>query len=207
MTVPRFTQATSRAVSILEADVDTDQIIPARFLKTTTKDGLASALFADWRDRPGFALEDARLAGRSVLVAGPNFGCGSSREHAPWALAAWGFKAIVAPSFADIFRSNALGNGLVTAAISPAAYAALLADLAGDPEVTVDLAALDVRWVGERGPTSARFAVDPFRRRLLLDGVDELGYLLSLASDIARYEATIPPDRAVGAGPVPGGPK
>jgi 3-isopropylmalate/(R)-2-methylmalate dehydratase small subunit len=195
MTAPRFSHVTSKAIAILDADVDTDQIVPARFLKTTSKDGLASALFHDWRGRPGFPLDDARLAGRRVLVAGPNFGCGSSREHAPWALLAWGFSAIVAPSFADIFRSNALGNGLVTAAIAPEAHAALVAALAGDPDVTVDLVGLEVRWPGPDGATSARFTVDPFRRKLLVDGVDELGYLLSLETEIARYETTIPPER------------
>jgi len=194
MTAPRFTHVTSKAIAILDADVDTDQIVPARFLKTTSKDGLAAALFHDWRGRPGFPLDDARLAGRRVLVAGPNFGCGSSREHAPWALLAWGFSAIVAPSFADIFRSNALGNGLVTAAIAPDAHAALVAALAADPdgaEVTVDLVGLEVRWPG----ATARFAVDPFRRQLLVDGVDELGYLMSLETAIARHEAAIPPER------------
>jgi len=191
MTAPRFAHVTSQAVAILDADVDTDQIVPARFLKTTSKDGLASALFHDWRGRPGFPLDDARFAGRKVLVAGPNFGCGSSREHAPWALLAWGFSAIVAPSFADIFRGNSLGNGLVTAAIEPSAHAALVAALADDPEVTVDLVGLEVRWPG----ASAPFAVDPFRRKLLVDGVDELGYLQSLEADIARHEAAIPPER------------
>jgi 3-isopropylmalate/(R)-2-methylmalate dehydratase small subunit len=194
MTAPRFSSVTSRTIAILDADVDTDQIVPARFLKTTSKDGLASALFHDWRGRPGFALDDASLAGRKVLVAGPNFGCGSSREHAPWALLAWGFSAIVAPSFADIFRGNALGNGLVTAAIAPDAYAALVAAITGvdsEPEVTVDLVNLEVRWPGH----TASFAVDPFRRKLLVEGVDELGYLQSLEVDIARHEAAIPPER------------
>ena len=192
MTAPRFHHVTSKAIAILDGDVDTDQIVPARFLKTTSKDGLASALFHDWRGRPDFPLDDARLAGRKILVAGPNFGCGSSREHAPWALLAWGFQAIVAPSFADIFRSNALGNGLVTAAIAPAAHAALIAALASDVDVTVDLVDLCVRWTGGLG---ASFAVDPFRRQLLVDGVDELGYLISLETDIARHEAAIPPER------------
>jgi 3-isopropylmalate/(R)-2-methylmalate dehydratase small subunit len=191
MTAPRFSAVTSKAIAILDADVDTDQIVPARFLKTTSKDGLATALFHDWRGRPGFPLDDHALAGRRVLVAGPNFGCGSSREHAPWALLAWGFSAIVAPSFADIFRSNALGNGLVTAAIAADAHAALVAALAGDPDVTVDLVGLEVRWADRRAP----FAVDPFRRKLLVDGVDELGYLLSLETDIARHEAAIPAER------------
>jgi 3-isopropylmalate/(R)-2-methylmalate dehydratase small subunit len=191
MTAPRFTAVTSKVVAILDGDVDTDQIVPARFLKTTSKDGLASALFHDWRGRPGFALDDPRMVGRRILVAGPNFGCGSSREHAPWALLAWGFSAIVAPSFADIFRSNALGNGLVTAAIAADAHAALVATLAAEPEVTVDLAGLEVRWSGQ----TAAFAVDPFRRKLLVDGVDELGFLLSLEPDIARHEAAIPPER------------
>jgi 3-isopropylmalate/(R)-2-methylmalate dehydratase small subunit len=186
MTAPRFTTLTARAVVLDAADVDTDQIIPARFLKTTTKDGLASALFADWRGRPGFPLDDPESAGAQILVAGDNFGCGSSREHAAWALAAWGFRAVIAPGFADIFRGNALGQGLVPAAIAPARHAALIAALAADPRlaVTVDLEAQEVRWADQK----AAFPVDPFARRQLLDGVDELGFLLSLEPAIAAHE-------------------
>jgi 3-isopropylmalate/(R)-2-methylmalate dehydratase small subunit len=186
MTAPQFTTLTARAVVLDAADVDTDQIIPARFLKTTTKDDLASAVFADWRGRPGFPLDDPGAAGAQVLVAGANFGCGSSREHAAWALGAWGFRAVIAPSFADIFRGNALGHGLVPAAIDAAAHARLIAAVRADAElaVTVDLDAREVRWGSER----AAFLVDGFARRCLLDGVDELGFLLGLEPAIRAHE-------------------
>ncbi len=193
MPAPQFTSVTARAVVLDAADVDTDQIIPARFLKTTTKDGLAAGLFADWRGRPGFPLDEPSAAGAQILIAGVNFGCGSSREHAAWALAAWGFRAVIAPSFADIFRGNALGQGLVPAAIEPAAHAKLMTVVrdAPDTRVTVDLERLEVRWMC--GPEAdavcrAAFAVDPFARRQLLEGVDELGYLLKLDDRITAYE-------------------
>jgi 3-isopropylmalate/(R)-2-methylmalate dehydratase small subunit len=190
---PQFTSITSRAVVLDASDVDTDQIIPARFLKTTTKDGLASALFADWRGRPGFPLDDPQHAGAQILIAGDNFGCGSSREHAAWALGAWGFRAVIAPGFADIFRGNALGQGIVPAAISARDHACLVEALRGEPAlaVTVDLEALEVRWVcgnASDGVCRAPFAVEPFARRQLLDGVDELGFLLSLEPAIAAHE-------------------
>jgi 3-isopropylmalate/(R)-2-methylmalate dehydratase small subunit len=183
MSAPRFTTVTARAVVLDVADVDTDQIIPARFLKTTTKDGLADGLFADWRGRPGFALDAPAARGAEILIAGANFGCGSSREHAAWALLAGGFRAVIAPSFADIFRGNALGGGLVPAAIDTAA---LVAAVERDPmvQVTVDLEAQEVRW----SSGAASFAVDPFARRQLLDGVDELGFLLALEPRIAAHE-------------------
>jgi 3-isopropylmalate/(R)-2-methylmalate dehydratase small subunit len=184
---------TARAVVLDVADVDTDQIIPARFLKTTTKDGLAEGLFADWRGKPGFALDQPSAAGATVLVAGANFGCGSSREHAAWALVAGGFRAVIAPSFGDIFRGNALGHGLVPAAIDAAAHANLIAALTRDPsmQVTVDLEAEEVRWVcgnGNDAVCRAGFVVDAFARRQLLDGVDELGYLVGLGPQIAAFE-------------------
>jgi 3-isopropylmalate/(R)-2-methylmalate dehydratase small subunit len=190
---PQFTSLTARAVVLDASDVDTDQIIPARFLKTTTKDGLASALFADWRGRPGFPLDDPQHAGAQILVAGDNFGCGSSREHAAWALGAWGFRAVIAPGFADIFRGNALGQGIVPAAISARDHAGLVEALRRDPalSVTVDLEAQEVRWMcgnGSDGVCRAEFPVDPFARRQLLDGVDELGFLLSLEPAIAAHE-------------------
>ncbi|MCB9563230.1 MAG: 3-isopropylmalate dehydratase small subunit [Kofleriaceae bacterium] len=186
---------TARAVVLDAADVDTDQIIPARFLKTTTKDDLAGALFADWRGRPGFPLDDPGNAGAQVLIAGPNFGCGSSREHAAWALTAWGFRAVIAPGFADIFRGNALGQGLVPAAIPVDDHARLMAAVGRDPAlpVTVDLDAQEVRWMcgggAADGVCRAAFTVDPFARRCLLDGVDELGFLLGMDRAIAAHEA------------------
>ena len=187
MTAPRFTQLTARAVVLLDNDIDTDQIIPARFLKGTDKAGLAEALFADWRARPGFPIGTPAAAGASVLVAGHNFACGSSREHAPWALVAGGFRAVVSTSFADIFRGNALKNGLVPVVVPPAVHAALVAALANDPalEVTIDLEAQELRAPGV--PTTA-FTVDSFARRCLLDGVDELGFLLKHTPEIEAYE-------------------
>jgi len=187
MTAARFTQLTGRTVVLLDNDIDTDQIIPARFLKGTDKAGLADALFADWRARPGFPIGTPAAAGAQVLVAGHNFACGSSREHAPWALVAGGFRAVISTSFADIFRGNALKNGLVPVVVPPAVHAQLVAALAKDPalEVTIDLEAQELRAAGV--PTTA-FTVDSFARRCLLDGVDELGFLLKHQSEIEAYE-------------------
>jgi 3-isopropylmalate/(R)-2-methylmalate dehydratase small subunit len=184
---PRFTRLVSRAVAVLDRDIDTDQIAPARFLKVTDKAGLGDALFADWRSRPGFPIGAPQSAGAQILIAGDNFGCGSSREHAPWALIGGGLRAIVSTSFADIFRGNALKNGLVPVAVSPEVHARLVEALAADPalEVTVDLEAQELRAPGI--PATA-FAIDPFARRCLLDGVDELGFLLRHLPDIARHE-------------------
>ena len=187
MTAPRFTQLTSRVVVLLENDVDTDQIIPARYLKVTDKAGLGEALFADWRARPGFPLGAPESAGAQILLAGNNFGCGSSREHAPWALVAGGFRAVVSTSFADIFRGNVLKNGLVPVVVPPEVHARLVAARAADPalEVTIDLEAQALRAPGV--PTTA-FTVDGFARRCLLDGVDELGFLLRYLPEIEAYE-------------------
>jgi 3-isopropylmalate/(R)-2-methylmalate dehydratase small subunit len=186
MTAPRFTQLTSRVVPLLENDIDTDQIIPARYLKVTDKHGLGDALFADWRGRPGFPIGAPRHAGAQVLLTGHNFGCGSSREHAPWALVAGGFRAVISTSFADIFRGNALKNGLIPVEVPPAIHAALVAGaVAPEFTVAIDLEAQELRAPGV--PTTA-FAVDGFARRCLLDGVDELGFLLRHLPDIERYE-------------------
>jgi 3-isopropylmalate/(R)-2-methylmalate dehydratase small subunit len=169
-----FTTLASRTVVVPQANIDTDQIIPARFLRTTSREGLGKSLFAD---RPEF------LRGQegAVLVAGANFGCGSSREHAPWALLDRGFRAVVSSSIADIFRSNALKNGLLPVEVDTA-Y------LLAHPgcEITVDLAACSVSYGGR----TARFAIDPFARHCLLSGLDELGYLLSAEKDIAAFEAS-----------------
>ena len=192
----QFTTLTSRAVVFPQNDIDTDQIIPARFLKTTDKAGLGSSLFADWRygpdgaPRPEFPLNAARAQGAQVLVAGDNFGCGSSREHAPWALTGFGFRAVVSTSFADIFRNNALKNGLVPVAIDAAAHASLLAQLerAPEAEVTVDLAAQTLRLPDGK---AVRFPIDPFARTCLLEGVDELGYILRFEPRIAEHERRV----------------
>ncbi len=189
-----FTKLTSRYVVLDRNDVDTDQIIPARFLKVTTKEGLERHLFADWRwdeaglPREGFPLDAEEARGAAILVAGDNFGCGSSREHAPWALLSFGFRAIVARSFADIFCANALKNGLVPVVVDAEMHAAILASRASEPRasLTVDLAAEEVTL---EGATAQRFSVDPFARHCLLSGLDELGYLLSHEKEIAAHEA------------------
>ena len=192
-----FRTVTSAVIPMSRNDIDTDQIIPARFLKTVNRDGLGDQLFYDWRyladgtPNPEFILNRPEVAGRRVLVAGDNFGCGSSREHAPWALTAWGIRAVISTSFADIFRNNALKNGLVPVALGADAVARINRLVAADPaaELAVDLEAQQVRLPG--GETIP-FEIDPFARRMLLDGTDELGYLLSLEPAIEAYEATHP---------------
>ncbi len=184
---------TSRILPLDADDVDTDQIIPARFLKTTTRSGLGVHLFADWRyfpdgkPRPEFALNRPDAAGAKILLAGNNFGCGSSREHAPWALVEWGFHAVIARSFADIFRQNALKNRLVPVELGERHHAWLRAARAADAalEVTVDVRAARLKL----GDEAIAFAIDPFAQRCLTDGLDELGYLQSLAPRVAAYEA------------------
>jgi 3-isopropylmalate/(R)-2-methylmalate dehydratase small subunit len=192
-----FKAFTSKVVPLLVDNVDTDQIIPARFLKVIDKQGLAEGLFSDWRynadgtPKPDFVLNQPGMAGRQVLLAGDNFGAGSSREHAPWALTGFGFRAVLSTSFADIFRNNALKNALLPIVIDQATHADLAARLDADPdlEVTVDLAAGEVRVGGDTVP----FEIDPFMRSMLLDGTDELGYLLGKAEAVAAYEAVNPP--------------
>jgi 3-isopropylmalate/(R)-2-methylmalate dehydratase small subunit len=180
-------EITGRAIVLDRPDIDTDQIIPARFLKVTDKAGLGEKLFHDWRyaedgsPRPEFVLHQPGAAGSTILVAGDNFGCGSSREHAPWALVAWGFRAVIAPSFADIFRGNALKNQLVPVAIPVPAWQALR-DAGG--EITVDIPAQTVSWPGGR----AEFPLDPFAKKCLVLGTDELGYLLSFREAIDAHE-------------------
>ncbi len=187
----RFTTLTGRGVLLLANDVDTDQIVPARFLKVTDKAGLGDALFCDFKNSYGadFPLDRPAAVGAEVLVVGKNFGCGSSREHAPWALVAAGFRAVVAPSFADIFRDNALKNGLLPVALADADHAALVAALTADPRIalTIDLATEQLT-VGAPSSLRASFTVDPFARRCLLEGIDELGYLLSHLAQIEAHE-------------------
>jgi len=193
-----FSSVTSAVVPFGRNDIDTDQIIPARFLKTVNRDGLADQLFCDWRyfsdgsPNPEFILNRPEMAGRSVLLAGDNFGCGSSREHAPWALMAWGFRAVISSSFADIFRNNALKNGLLPIVVSAEDLERLFAIVEADPAApfTIELEAQELRL-----PDGAAigFVVDAFARRMILDGTDELGYLLSHEPQISAYEATHPP--------------
>jgi len=184
-----FTTLTSRTVVLPAHDIDTDQIIPARFLTTTSRTGLGRHLFADWRydelgaPRPDFALNRPQSAGCRILVAGRNFGCGSSREHAPWALIDHGFRAVISHSFADIFGNNALKNGLLPVVVDESTGAWLIAHPGA--EVTLDVAGGTV--VLPTGKT-ARFPLEPFARHCLLEGVDELGFLLARGAEIDAYE-------------------
>jgi 3-isopropylmalate/(R)-2-methylmalate dehydratase small subunit len=188
-----FTRLAARAAVVVRDDVDTDQIIPARFLKTTDKSNLARALFADWRygdggaERPDFPLNAPDAAGAEILVGGRNFGCGSSREHAVWALAAGGFRAVVALSFADIFRNNAAKNGLLAVAVAEDLHAAIVSARATNASlvITIDLEAQRVQLPDG---TSGSFPIDPFAKRCLLQGIDELGYLLTHRERIEGYE-------------------
>jgi 3-isopropylmalate/(R)-2-methylmalate dehydratase small subunit len=181
----------SRTVALPIDDVDTDQIIPARFLTTITKQGLGEKLFADWRydregrPRPDFALNRPEARGASVLVAGRNFGCGSSREHAPWALHDYGFRAVVSTSFADIFRSNALKNSLLPVEVPDEVHRKLLAQPGS--EVTIDL---HERSLALADGTRTAFPIEPFARYCLLEGIDELQFLLSHQEAIASYETS-----------------
>jgi len=184
-----FTTLTSRTVVLPAANIDTDQIIPARFLTTTTRAELGAHLFADWRydergmPRPEFVLNRPESAGCRILVAGHNFGCGSSREHAPWALLDHGFRVVVSTGIADIFRNNSLKNGLLPLIVDETTSRWLLANPGA--ELTVDLATATLAL-----PTGvkASFPVEAFARHCLLNGVDELGYLLSRSREIGAYE-------------------
>ena len=172
-------------------NIDTDQICPARFLTSTSREGFGLSLFADWRfdkegqPRPDFPLNRPEATGARVLVAGRNFGCGSSREHAVWALRDNGIQAVIATSLADIFKRNALKNGVVPIVVDEASHTALLANPRST--IIIDLESLSVTWPGGAG---ALFAVEPFARHCLMEGVDELGFLLSHAPAISAYEAS-----------------
>ncbi|HXC58552.1 MAG TPA: 3-isopropylmalate dehydratase small subunit [Steroidobacteraceae bacterium] len=184
-----FSSVTSRTVVLPRTDIDTDQIIPARFLRTTSREGLGQQLFSDWRyladgrPNPDFVLNQPESAGCSVLVGGRNFGCGSSREHAPWALLDFGIRAVISTEFADIFRSNALKNGLVPVIVDDATLQWLI----GHPgvEVTVDLTSSSLKLPDGKSVT---FPIEPFARYCLIHGVDQLGYLLSKNNEITAYE-------------------
>ena len=179
----------SRTAVLPSTNIDTDQIIPARFLTTTTKEGLGRQAFADWRydaagaPRPEFALNKPEAAGCAILVAGRNFGCGSSREHAPWALLDFGFRAVVSTEIADIFRNNSLKNGLLPVVVDEDAHSWLLAHPGASVRIDVESTTLTL-------PTgrSATFPLEAFARYCLLNGTDELGYLLQQTSAIERYE-------------------
>jgi 3-isopropylmalate/(R)-2-methylmalate dehydratase small subunit len=178
----------SRTVVLPAENVDTDQIIPARFLVTTSTEGLGEGLFADWRydpagqPRPDFVLNQEVARGATVLVVGRNFGCGSSREHAIWALQGGGFQAVVSTAFADIFRANALKNGLVPVVLDEETHASLLE--APGTDVTIDVDKKTLSFEGRATP----FPLEPFARFCLLNGLDELGFLLDRETDIATFE-------------------
>jgi 3-isopropylmalate/(R)-2-methylmalate dehydratase small subunit len=181
---------TSKTVVLATENIDTDQIIPARFLKATSKHGLGDKLFSDWRfsadgqQKPEFALNKPEAKGARVLVAGDNFGCGSSREHAPWALYDYGFRAVISTSIADIFKNNSLKNGLLPITVGAATHALLVSTPGA--EVTVSL---EQQTVTLADGTSATFTVDPFSRYCLLNGIDELEFLLAQDADISKFES------------------
>jgi 3-isopropylmalate/(R)-2-methylmalate dehydratase small subunit len=193
-----FTRTSSRVIEIPRANIDTDQLCPARFLKITDKANLADALFFDWRFTPDGKrrepvsfIDEPHNQGRQFLLVGDNFGSGSSREHAPWALRAWGIRAIFSTSFADIFKGNALKNALLPIVVSPERHAALTALFAANPdgEWTVDLDALKVTLPDG---SSFDFEIDPFNRTMILAGTDEIGYVQAKLPAIEAWEATHP---------------
>ena len=189
----QFTTLTSRVMPLPANDIDTDQIIPAQFLKVTDKNGLADVLFFHWRfnddgsPKLDFVINNPEYKGAQILLAGDNFGCGSSREHAPWALVAYGFRAVISTSFADIFRSNSLKNGLIPVIVDQATHKMLfdLIEEVPNTELTVDLESQTLMF--PHG--SVTFPIDPFNKACLLNGVDELGYILGFEKQIAEFEA------------------
>lgn len=193
-----FVRTTSAVIPIPRSNVDTDQICPARFLKITDKSGLADALFCDWRfnadgtlKEPRFVLDEPGMAGRQIILAGDNFGAGSSREHAPWALRAWGIRAVISTGFADIFRGNSLKNALLPIVVSPERQAALFRLVEQEPgaALTIDLQSGTVTLPdGE----SFGFELDSFARTMILAGTDEVGYVLSRLPAIEAWEAAHP---------------
>jgi 3-isopropylmalate/(R)-2-methylmalate dehydratase small subunit len=191
----QFPSFTSRVVPLLVDDIDTDQIIPARFLKVTDKSGLGANLFADWRYNPDgspngeFVLNRPEYQGAAILFAGNNFGCGSSREHAPWALKGHGIRTVISTAFADIFKNNALKNGVLPVVVGEEVHHELRLMLAADEtaELTVDLETQSIRLPDG---SLRQFPIDSFSKICLLEGTDELGYLLRFETQIAAYEST-----------------
>ena len=192
-----FTTLTSHIVAMPTENIDTDQIIPAQFLKTISKKGLGKNLFHHWRyqedgsPNSDFALNQPTAEGAQILLAGDNFGCGSSREHAPWSLMDFGFTAVISTSFADIFRNNSLKNGLLPIVVDDETHEQLLSLVAEDPstQVSVDLASQTVTLPDGR---SVNFPIDNFSKTCMLEGLDQLGYLLKQADAVAEFEATNP---------------
>ena len=191
-----FDKLTATMLPIATNDIDTDQIIPAQYLKVTSKDGLVEGLFRSWRylpdgsPNPDFAINQPQYQAAKILLAGDNFGCGSSREHAPWALMGWGFQAIISTSFADIFRNNSLKNGLLPIIVDKATHDQLFSLVEEDPttQVLVDLAAQTLTLPDGR---SLEFPIDQFSKQCMLQGVDQLGYLLNLDQEIGAYEVAM----------------
>ena len=189
----KFKPFTSRVAVIRADNIDTDQIIPARFLKTISKEGLDRQLFNDWRydaagnPNPDFILNQPRAKGAEILLAGDNFGCGSSREHAPWALLQYGFQAVIAPSFADIFYNNSLKNGLVLIKLDPKTVERLFQEAQGQKgyRLAVDL---EQQSVTTPGGESFSFEIDPFRKHCILNGLDDIGLTLAHADEIKAFE-------------------
>jgi 3-isopropylmalate/(R)-2-methylmalate dehydratase small subunit len=188
--VDAFTTHSGRAVPLRRSDVDTDQIIPSDWLKRVERTGFGAGLFSEWREDPDFVLNAPVHAGASILVAGENFGTGSSREHAVWALTDFGFRAVVSERFADIFRSNSLKGGLLPVQLSGDEVESLMRLVEADPavEVTVDLVARQVR----AGDLVASFPLDDFTRWRLMEGLDDIGLTLTQEQDISAYEASRP---------------
>jgi len=186
----KFTVHTGTALPLRRSNVDTDQIIPAEYLKRISRTGFADGLFAAWRSDPGFVLNDARYAGATVLLAGVDFGTGSSREHAVWALQDFGFRAVVAPRFGDIFKGNAEKGGLLPVVLPADVVEALMAAVEAEPAtaVTVDLTAREVRC----GDVTSAFDIDDYTRRRLLEGLDDIALTLTRADAIAAFEAQRP---------------
>ncbi len=189
-----FTKLTSKIIPLPYTDVDTDQIIPARYLKVVNKDGLAEGLFDSWRKledgslNRDFPLNQDEYQGAEILLAGDNFGCGSSREHAPWALIGWGIRAIISTSFADIFRNNSLKNGLLPIVVDEETHTSLFDLTEEAPAVTIDID-LASQTLFLPGGERVSFEIDTFSKTCLLEGIDQLGYLLKHEAEIAAYEA------------------
>lgn len=189
-----FTKLTSRVVPLFVDNIDTDQIIPARFLKVTDKKGLGEQLFCDWRynsdgsPKADFVLNQPQHRNSQILLAGDNFGCGSSREHAPWALTAFGFRVLISTTIADIFRSNSMKNGLLPVILTAAEYKQLKDEIQKSPnaEVTINLKKQEITFPSG---TKAKFPIDPFSKFCLLNGVDELEYLQRFDKEVKQYEA------------------
>jgi 3-isopropylmalate/(R)-2-methylmalate dehydratase small subunit len=198
MTMKPFELLTSPCVLLPVNNIDTDQIIPGRFLKTTTKKGLGEQLFADWRyapdgsPKPDFPLNQKGAEKSQILVAGNNFGCGSSREHAPWALADFGFRAVISTRFADIFRNNSLKNGLLPVVLPEKAHHALVELLKSQPEAQITISLPD-QAVILPDESSFEFEIDAFNKHCLIKGIDQLGYLFDHMALIEEYETVHPP--------------